>query len=121
MDYPKLKSYLLSKPQATEDYPFGPDVSVFKVCGKMFALIGQREWKGESTVMINLKIDPDESFAIRDVFSSITTGYHMSKKHWISVYLDGNVPHGEVQRLIDGSFDLIVSKLPKLQRLSLLE
>ena len=120
MDFEKLKQYLLSKSGAEIDYPFGNDVTVLKVKGKMFALIGQREWKGISTTMLNLKCDPNESFMIRDIFPSITSGYHMNKKHWISIYFDGSVAGGEIERLIDGSYDLVVSKLPKLARISLL-
>ena len=120
MDYETLKNYCLRKNSATLDYPFGDDVPVFRVKSKMFALVGNREWKGEATMMLNLKIDPAESFIVRDIFPSITCGYHMSKKHWVSIYFDGTVPNGEVERLIDGSYNLIVSKLPKLQRLSLL-
>ncbi len=120
MNFKQLKKYCLSKKSATLDYPFGDDVSVFRVKSKMFALVGNREWKGVQTMMLNLKIDPDESFVIRDIFPSITVGYHMSKKHWISIYFDGSVPDGEVERLIDGSYDLIVASLSKRQRLSLL-
>ena len=120
MNFESLKTYLLNKNSATLDYPFGDDVHVFRVKDKMFALLGEREWNEKTVMMLNLKIDPDESFALREVFSSITTGYHMSKRHWISVYFDGTVPDGEVKRLIDGSYDLIVSKLPKRQRLSLI-
>lgn len=120
MDFENLKQYLLSKPEAIIDYPFGNDVMVLKVKGKMFALVGIMEWKGTPTTMLNLKCDPDESFIIRDVFPSITSGYHMNKKHWISVYFDGTVPDGEIERLIDNSYTLVVNKLPKLARVSLL-
>jgi predicted DNA-binding protein (MmcQ/YjbR family) len=119
MDYQKLKTYLLSKTQATLDFPFGDDVSVFRVKSKMFALVGQRAWKEKDTMMLNLKIDPDDSFIMRDIFSSITTGYHMSKKNWISIYFDGTVPSGEVERLIDDSYALVVKGLKKSDRASL--
>jgi predicted DNA-binding protein (MmcQ/YjbR family) len=116
MNYKALKSYLLSKIEATLDFPFGDDVSVFRVNRKMFALVGQREWKGQETMMLNVKIAPDASFIIRDIFPSITTGYHMSKKNWISIYFDGTVPEGEVKRLIDDSYSLIVKGLKKSDR-----
>ncbi len=121
MTLKQTMNYLIKKKAATLDYPFGDDVHVYRVKDKMFALLGQREWNGKLTSMLNLKIDPEESFVVRDLFSAITTGYHMSKIHWISIYLDGTVPKGEVERLIDGSYDLIVSKLPKLKRLALFE
>lgn len=114
MEFEELKKYLLSKPETTETFPFGDDVYVFKVKNKMFALLG---WRND-LMMLNLKCDPDEAVALRDIFPAITEGYHMDKKHWVSIYFDGTVPVGEVQRLIDNSFDLVVDKLPKyLQKL----
>ncbi len=82
----------------------------------MFALIG---WRNDF-MMLNLKCDPDESVAIRDIFPSITEGYHMDKKHWISIFFDGTVPVGEVQRLIDNSLLLVVSKMTKKNQQSIL-
>ena len=111
-----LNDYLLAKPEATLDFPFGKDVKVFKVKGKMFALLGQRN----DLPMLNLKCDPDEAIMLCDVFSSITPGYHMDKRHWISVYFDGSVPSGEVERLIDNSYLLVVKKLPKKDQQSIL-
>jgi len=70
------------------------------VKNKMFALMGQRD----DLMMLNLNCDPYEAVGVRDVFLSITEGYHMDKKHWIPIYFDGTVPVGEVQRLIDNSF-----------------
>lgn len=116
MNYAALKKYILSKTEATLDFPFGDDVSVFRVKTKMFALVSQREWKEQDTMMLNVKIDPDDSFIIRDIFPSITTGYHMSKKNWISIYFDGTVPNGEVERLTDDSYALIVKGLKRSDR-----
>jgi predicted DNA-binding protein (MmcQ/YjbR family) len=115
-NYNELKNYILSKPESTIDFPFGDDVSVFKVKGKMFALVGERN----DLTMLNLKCDPDGSAALRDIYSSITEGYHMNKKHWISVYFDGTVPINEVERLIDNSYKLVVSKLSKKEQSSIL-
>ena len=109
MTYQELKEYLLAKPFCTLDFPFGDDVPVFKVNKKMFALIGERN----DLMMLNLKCDPAESEMLRDIFSAIEPGYHMDKRHWISIYFDGSVPTNEVKRLIDNSFDLVVSKLTK--------
>jgi predicted DNA-binding protein (MmcQ/YjbR family) len=116
MDLNELKSYILTKTESTLDFPFGADVYVFKVKKKMFALIGHREGK----MMLNLKCDPDESWMLRDIFPSITPGYHMNKRLWISVYFDGTVPQGEVERLIDNSYQLVVQSLSKKLQLSLL-
>lgn len=114
--YQALKSLMLSKPETRLDFPFGDDVSVFKVKNKMFALIGERN----DLMMLNLKCDPDESAALRDIYDSITEGYHMDKKHWISIYFDGSVPEQEVERLIDNSFKLVVSKMTKKDQQSIL-
>jgi predicted DNA-binding protein (MmcQ/YjbR family) len=116
MDFEELKKYLLLKPETTETFPFGDDVHVFKVKNKMFALLG---WRND-LMMLNLKCDPDESVALRDIFPAITEGYHMDKKHWVSVYFDDTVPTGEVQRLIDNSFLLVISKMTKKDQKSIM-
>lgn len=115
MDFETLTRYIKSKPFTIETFPFGDDVHVFKVKNKMFALVS---WRNEK-MMMNLKCDPDEAIILRDIFPSITPGYHMNKKHWISVYFDGSVPKGEVERLIDNSFELVVKSLNKQERLAI--
>jgi predicted DNA-binding protein (MmcQ/YjbR family) len=109
MELAALKYYLLAKPATTLGFPFGDDINVFKVKNKMFALIG---WRND-LMMLNLKCDPDEAAALRDIFPAITAGYHMNKKHWISVYFDGSIPQGEVERMIDNSYMLVVNKMTK--------
>lgn len=121
MEFEALKRYLLNKTESALDFPFGDDVFVFKVKGKMFALIG---WK-EGVMSINLKCDPDEGAALRDIFSAIKPGYHMDKRHWITIYFDAksdasSPPEGEVKRLIDNSFRLVVSKMTKKDQKSIL-
>lgn len=116
MDYPAARTYLLSRPEAIEDFPFGPDVAVFKIKGKMFALLGTRN--GVSSV--NLKCDPDEAQALRDIFSGVLPGYHMDKKHWNTVLLDGSVPDYEIERMMDRSYGLVVKGLRKIEREALL-
>ncbi len=121
MTFEQLKQYFLAKPQVTLEFPFGNDVYVFKVKNKMFGLIG---WKDEA-MNVNLKCDPDESVALRDIFSNITPGYHMNKKHWITIVIEADsseqsVPQGEIERLIDNSFTLVVSKMTKKDRQSIL-
>lgn len=115
MDYQAAKSYLLSKPEAVEDYPFGPEVAVFKIRNKMFATLVE----SEGNVTTNLKCDPDEALALRDIFESVIPGYHMNKKHWNTVYLDGKIPAGEIERMMDNSYALVVKSLPKAQRTGL--
>ncbi|NTS75760.1 MmcQ/YjbR family DNA-binding protein [Catenovulum sp. SM1970] len=110
MDRKQLANYFLEKPHSKMDYPFGDDVEVYKINGKMFGLIGDHN----GYTMINLKCDPTESLALQDIFpKTVTPAYHMNKKHWISVYLNGQIPVGEVQRLIDNSFNLVVKGMPK--------
>ena len=112
MNYQQAKKYLLAKPEAIEDYPFGPDVMVPKIKGKMFATLGTENGIGR----VNLKCDPNEALALRDIFSAVIPGYHMNKKHWNTVLLDSDVPDSEIERLADHSYALIVSKLPRARR-----
>ena len=93
-------------------YPFGPEALVFKVMGKMFALIA---WD-ETPHRISLKCDPDRALEIRAVFEGVRGAYHFNKRHWNMVDLDGSVPEEEVIAMIDHSFQLVVSKLPKAKR-----
>lgn len=115
MNYTQTREALLKKPEAEVDYPFGTEVAVFKVRGKMFATLTEVEGRAYT----NLKCDPDQALALRDVFPSVTPGYHMNKKHWNTVELDGTVPPGEIQRMIDHSYSLVVKGLPSAVRHSL--
>lgn len=110
--YEALIQYVESKPEAVSEYPFGPEALVYKVCGKMFALFTEVE----GCVRVNLKCEPDHAIELRSIFDAVKPGYHMNKKHWNSVYLDGSLPLGEVCRMVDHSYELVFSKLPKLQR-----
>ena len=113
----ELQQYLLALPAAQIDYPFGEDVEVYRVEGKIFALY----FKDATRERINLKCAPDLAQQLRSVFSEITPGYHMNKKHWNTLDLTGDLPLNEVFQQIDHSYNLIVSKLPKVvkQRLRL--
>ena len=112
MNYQQAKTYLLSKPEAEEDYPFGPDVMVPKVRGKMFATLGEEK----GIARMNLKCDPNHAFELRDIFEAVIPGYHMNKKHWNTVILDGSIPVGEIERMIDHSYALVVKKMKKADR-----
>ncbi len=112
MDYQAAKTYLLSKPDSVEDYPFGPEVMVPKVKGKMFATLAH---DGDMANM-NLKCDPNHAFELRDLFAAVKPGYHMNKKHWNTVVLDGSIPQGEIERMIDHSYALVVKGLKKVER-----
>ena len=110
-----LKDYLLNQPETVLDFPFGHDVYVFKVKNKMFALLAYRNEK----LSLNLKCEPSEALMLRDIFPAVTAGYHMNKKHWNTIIIDGSEPQGEVERMIDNSFKLVVSKMTKKDRQSL--
>ena len=107
-----VRTYCLSRPEATEDFPFGPEVAVFRVRGKIFALY----FADGPAASINLKCDPAQAAALRDLFPAVSAGYHMNKKHWNTVLLDGSIPPGELTRMIDHSYRLVVKKLAKPDR-----
>jgi len=104
-----IKKYLLNKPEAVEDFPFGSEVAAYKVRDKIFALVGMEN----SEARINLKCDPAEAEPLRLVFAAVLPGYHMNKKHWNTVIINGSIPDREVKRMIDHSYTLIVKKLGK--------
>lgn len=117
MNEKQLTQYLLNKPESVQDYPFGPDAAVYKVHGKMFALVGTEKLEdGRFQLRINLKCDPMEAMQLRDVFDCVIPGYHMNKTHWNTVILDGSLPDGEIERMIDNSYALVVKGLPKKER-----
>ncbi len=99
-------------PGAVEDYPFGAEVAVFKVAGKMFALVAM----GPPPGGVSLKCDPDLAVALRRRYAAITAGYHLNKRHWNTVTLDGSVPEDELLDLIDHSYELVVARLPRTER-----
>lgn len=101
-----------AKPGSVEDYPFGPEVAVFKVAGKMFALVSL----GAPPGSVSLKCDPDLAVGLRRQHAAITAGYHLSKRHWNTVTLDGSLPHEQLLDLIDHSYELVVARLPRAER-----
>ena len=108
MDLAQFREYCLSKPRATEGTPFGPDVLVFKVGGKIFALAAL----DEVPTTANLKCDPDLALDFRDRYEQVTPGYHMNKKHWNTVEIDTDIPDAELRKMIDHSYDLVAKSLP---------
>ena len=110
--FKKLARILLQKPGAVEEYPFGPEAAVFKVMGKMFALIA---WQ-EDPLRITLKCDPDEAQALRAVFAAVEPGYYMNKQHWNTVTLDGSIEKAAVLNMIDSSYELVTRGLKKADR-----
>ncbi len=112
MNIEELRLYCLAKPGTTEGLPFGPDVLVLKVMGKMFALIPLED----DDIKINLKCDPEMAIALREKYSSVKEGYHMNKKLWNTVTVDGSFATSELRSWIDNSYDLVVAGLPKKLR-----
>ena len=112
MELETLRACLLEKKGATEERPFGPEALVFKVMGKMFALVA---WE-ETPLRITLKCDPDNALALRDQYEAVQPGYYTNKRHWNTITLDGSVPNDEIWRMIDGSYALVVKGLKKAAR-----
>jgi len=107
MDIEALRAYVLQKPGVTEGFPFGEDTLVFKVKEKIFLLTGL----DSSPLQFNVKCDPDKAIELREEFpDSILPGYHMNKKHWNTVIVNGSVPNRLLKELIDHSFDLVSKK-----------
>ncbi|WP_166171295.1 MmcQ/YjbR family DNA-binding protein [Acinetobacter sp. SA01] len=102
----------LQLPEVTCTQPFGPDCDVFKVMDKVFML----SFHLESQAAINLKVIPDDGAMLRDIYPYIRAGWHMNKQHWITVYEDEHLDATLVQDLIRNSYDLVVSKLNKIQQ-----
>ena len=112
MDLPSAYELCLSLPHAEATTPFGPDVVVFKVAGKVFALTSPDEFPPR----MNLKCDPDRAEELREEHASIQPGYHMNKRHWNTLTLDGSLPGSLVRELIYHSYDLVVAALPAVRR-----
>jgi predicted DNA-binding protein (MmcQ/YjbR family) len=109
MDLAEFREYCLTKPGATEGTPFGPEVLVFKVGGKIFALAAL----DEVPPTVNLKCDPDLALDLRDRYEEIRPGYHMNKRHWNTVEIEAGIPAVELRKMIDDSYELVVKSLPK--------
>ena len=109
MEFESLREYLLNKRGACEDFPFGPTVIVFKVMEKMFALIPL----DQKPLRINLKCDPELALHLRAKYNAVQPGYHMNKKHWNTIILDGSIPNDELSTMIDNSYNLVIKGLKK--------
>ncbi|AWW31559.1 MmcQ/YjbR family DNA-binding protein [Echinicola strongylocentroti] len=108
MDIVFFRDYCLKKAGVTEDTPFGPDTLVFKVGGKLFALIDIEKFES-----VNLKCNPERAVELREEFTGIIPGYHMNKKHWNTVSFGGAVPDPLILELVDHSYELVFQSLPK--------
>ena len=112
MDKHELKTWCLGLPGASEEFPFGDEVSVFKVSGKMFALCAL---DGEP-LQLSVKCDPELAVQLRSAYQAVTPGYHLNKRHWNTITVDGSLPDEMVADLLGDSYDLVVASLPKARR-----
>lgn len=110
-----LESYLRDFTGAEPALPFGPEALVFKVMGKMFALVSQLE----EPPRVTLKCHPADAAHLVSHYDSIVPGYYMNKNHWITISLTGELPESMLRQLAADSYDLVVGKLPKRDRLAL--
>lgn len=112
MNVEELRAYCLSKPAVEEGFPFGETTLVFKVMDKIFALMSL----DANPLSINLKCDPGRAIEYREQHAAVKPGYHMNKKHWNTVTIDGSVNNELIREWVNHSYDLIVAKLPKSQK-----
>jgi predicted DNA-binding protein (MmcQ/YjbR family) len=115
MEVQVLCQYCLQKPGVEETFPFSPEGAVFKVMGKMFAILFVQPAEGENT-RITLKCDPTQAQLLRQTYPAVQTGYHMNKRHWNTITCDGTIPEDELYEMIDNSYDLVVAKLTRKDR-----
>lgn len=110
-----LRDYCLSFPGSVETFPFGPATSVFKVAGKMFALSAL----ARRPLRVSLKCEPRLAEQLREAHPAVEPGYHLNKRHWNTVILDGSVPDQMIKDMIEDSYDLVVSRLSAARRRAL--
>lgn len=106
----KVRALCLSLPETSEDLPFGPGTHVFRVVGKMFALCDP------GVESLNLKADPDEIPLLRERYAAVQPGYHMDKKHWITLLLDDTLPEDQIEAFVEDSYQLVAKGLKKADR-----
>ncbi|MGN6355083.1 MAG: MmcQ/YjbR family DNA-binding protein [Parafilimonas sp.] len=109
MDIETLREYCLSKKAVTEDFPFGETTLVFRVKEKIFLLVAL----DADPLQFNAKCDPDKAAELREMYDAVKPGYHMNKKHWNTILIDGSISSKLIKEMIDDSYNLIVQSLPK--------
>lgn len=115
-DLENLKKLLLSKPASYIDFPFGDDIIVLKICNKMFAAISLKE----SPLRINLKCNPNDAIAYREIYKNVVPGYHMNKRHWNTIILNDEIPLEILKDMINDSYNLVFKKLTKKDKQTIL-
>jgi predicted DNA-binding protein (MmcQ/YjbR family) len=109
MNIEQIREYCLKKKGVTEEFPFDEETLVFKVMGKMFLLASLEK----VPLQINLKCDPEKAIELREEYESVLPGWHMSKKHWNTVIIDGSIPQKDMFEWVDHSYVLVVNGLKK--------
>ena len=112
MDIESIRDYCLAKKEVEEGFPFGETTLVFKVRGKIFLLAGLEN----PVLQFNVKCDPEKAIEWREQFAAVQPGYHMNKKMWNTVVVDGSIPARIIRQMIDDSYQLVVMSLPKKSR-----
>lgn len=112
-----IATFMLKFPETTEEQPFGPSVDVYKVVGKMFAILSPEEFPPR----VSLKCEPSLALELREEYPAVTPGYHLNKTHWNTIELDGSVPDRELKKMISHSYEQVVAGLPKMWRRNLCE
>lgn len=115
MDLEEVREHCLQKPGASEDFPFGEETLVFRVLGKIFVLTNLYR----DPPALNLKCDPERALELREQYPAVQPGYHMNKRHWNTVELDGTIPDDELLELIDHSYELVARGLKRDERRSI--
>jgi predicted DNA-binding protein (MmcQ/YjbR family) len=110
-----LRDHCLSFAGAEETFPFGPRTSVFKVAAKMFAL----SQLGADSLRVSVKCEPELAEALREAYPAVIPGYHLNKRHWNTVIVDGSLPDQAIRDMIEDSYDLVVGSLPSARRRAL--
>ena len=108
----ELRNWCAARAGATEEFPFGEHVSVFKVAGKMFALSAL----AERPLRVSLKCEPEIAELLRASHAAVAPGYHLNKRHWNTVTIDGSLPDAAIHEMLEDSYDLVVAGLPRTQR-----
>lgn len=112
MDFTLARQHCLMQPVSREDFPFGPDVYVYKTQEKLFAILTEKD----GVALLSLKATPADALMLRQLFAAIRPGYHLNKTHWNTITLDGSVPAVELARQIEQSWRLVQRGLPKRLR-----
>ena len=112
MDIEEYRNYCLTKKGVTEEFPFDKHTLVYKVMGKMFALTNIDTFQS-----INLKCTPEKALQLRETHEEVTPGYHMNKKHWNTIQINGHIPDKLIYQWIDNSYTLVLKKLPKADQI----